>query len=592
MDIWLKPSKNRLNRISEVETTPGIAANDTSDNLGIIGEATIGGMVETAVDAKANNINNTIEAANHIKDIDVQSLADNLGEIGEAKIKDAIEGRVGETAQKIEDTLEKGQALYTKLAGFQAGINLAHNKNRKAANDTKESPKEPSPPAYTAGDIQFHLPVAIEHIIGLRIEQALNDHVVVYLTGRAPDTLAAKDIEQIGDKALIELSLPGQNTPFFTGRCTAINLEYQAGFHTVEIEGKSWTYELDIVKKRRSFQKLGISYEEFMSEVLADYREKAFINALPGDNKYIQFAVQYYDTDWELSKRVAAREGTVLVPEYKKTGQKPSFWLGLPNMSAEPLYVPAAKSVCRDHQNYQWLSANLDDSVQEKDFVTYEMESYAFYPLGQKVEYEGKTLTVVRCITELKKELIQNTYTLAYSEKIALASPENTNIKGVALAGKVLNSRGVNSKIHLDIDKTQEEADAIWFPYANETGNMFYCMPHNGETVNLYFKDGYEDNAIAMNGARKNGGSCKKTGDYNNRYFTNNERKELFLSPDTVSFTVDESAAEKIAIKMTNDGGILIESTKDICLNALQNITFEADEGIIMESGKAAGGSA
>ncbi|MCE5284228.1 MAG: hypothetical protein LLG02_00025 [Pelosinus sp.] len=62
-------------------------------------------------------------------------------------------------------------------------------------------------------------------------------------------------------------------------------MQYQAGFQTVEIEGKSWTYELDIVKKRRSFQKLGISYEEFMSEVLADYLEKAFINDLPGDKK-------------------------------------------------------------------------------------------------------------------------------------------------------------------------------------------------------------------------------------------------------------------------------------------------------------------
>jgi len=85
-----------------------------------------------------------------------------------------------------------------------------------------------------------------------------------------------------------------------------------------------------------------------------------------------------------------------------------------------------------------------------------------------------------------------------------------------------------------------------------------------------------------------------KTADYNNRYFTNHERKELFLSPDTVSFTVDESAANKITIKMTEQGGVAIESTKDICLNAAKTISFEADQGILMESGKpmdGAGGS-
>ena len=438
--------------------------------------------------------------------------------------------------------------------------------------------------AFTIGDMTYILPIKPQSLTEFYMTQSINDHVDLKMKGIAPDHLTATDVEAVGANAKIEINLPGSKVPYFAGVCTNIILSYQAGLKIVEFHGKSWTYELDIAKKKRSYQKLGISYNELFTDVLKDHPEASFINSLPNTKKYNSFAVQYWETDWEFFKRIAAREGTVLVPEYADQNHKPRFWLGLPKLPTKTLTTVAHKSSSRATDTYLAVARNYDETVKENDFITYETTSYETLPLGETVEYAGKKLTIVKIISQFHKGLLESTYTLATSEKMNLAHPENRNLMSVSLAGKVLTSRGVNSKLHLDIDEQQDESTAIWFPYANETGNTFYCMPHNGETINLYFKDGYEENAIAVNGARKNGGSCKKTSNYNNRSFATEDGKEMYLSPDSVSFTVDESAADKIAISMTDGDGITIESLQQIGFSAEKKMTFQAAKDITIDS--------
>jgi hypothetical protein len=274
----------------------------------------------------------------------------------------------------------------------------------------------------------------------------------------------------------------------------------------------------------------------------------------------------------------------VLVPEYNDKNHKPRFYFGLTEIPAKELATVAHKSISRDTEKYLAVIKNHDSAVDEEDFFTYETVGYEILPLGQTVNYDNKKLMIAKAISQLNQGLLETTYTLAASEKMTMAYPENINLMGVSLPGKVLNSRGVNSKVHLDIDETQDEATAIWFPYANETGNVFYCMPYNGEVINLYFKDGYEDNAIAVNGARKNGGTCKKTSNYNDRSFATDYGKEMFLSPDTVSFTVDEAAADKIMIKMNDGEGTSIESLQQIGFSTEKKMTFLAAKDITIDA--------
>lgn len=437
--------------------------------------------------------------------------------------------------------------------------------------------------AFSYSDITCILPVPLQSLVELTIIQAIGEHVKLRLTGTAPDTLEVSDIESVAPESPIEINLPGRDLPVFAGICTNIGMTYQADLKTVEITGHSWTSKLDINKKSRSYQNLGISYNELVADILKDYAEKDYRINLPEGKTYTTFAVQYWETDWEFLKRIAAREGTVLVPDYSDANHRPRFYLGLPDAPSKPLTATAKKIASRDIEKYLALANNLSEEIKETDLITYEDVGYEILTLGESVDYNGQQLTIIKIITKIEKGLLKNTYTLAFSEKMALSHNENHNLRSVALTGKVLTSSNIHSKIHLDIDEEQDEATAIWFPYSAPTNNFLYCMPHNGEDINLYFRDGWEANAIAISGARKNGGGCKKTADYNNRYFTNSERKELFLSPDTLSYTTDESAGDKITIRMTDPDGIFIESKQHIGMGADINLKLTAGKNIEME---------
>jgi hypothetical protein len=439
--------------------------------------------------------------------------------------------------------------------------------------------------AFSYSDITCTLPVTLQSLTELTLIQTIGKHVEVRLIGTAPDTMKDADVENVPPDSPITIKILGRDQPFFAGVCTSISMVYRADVKTVEIKGSSWTAQLDIKKKSRSYQKLGIPYNELVDDVLKDYPEKDYRINLPEEKNYTIFAVQYWETDWQFLKRIAAREGTVLVPDYCDEGQRPRFWLGLPNAPAKPLTPTARKTVGKDIEKYLNLASNRLENVDETEFFSYEDYSYEILTLGEKVDYNGRTLIITKIITEIEKGLLKNTYTLALSEKMALERNENQNLQSVALTGKVLASSNIHSKIHLDIDEEQDEGNAIWFPYAAPTNNFLYCMPQNGEDINLYFRDGWEANAIAISGARKNGGGCKKTADYNNRYFTNSERKELFLSPDTVSYTVDESAGDKITIRMTDPDGIFIESKQHIGIGADINLKLNAEKSIELEGG-------
>ncbi len=439
--------------------------------------------------------------------------------------------------------------------------------------------------AFTYGDITYTLPVELQSLVNLTLVQAIGDHVEISLTGIAPETLTVKDIEKVTPQAPVEINLAGRDQPYFAGMCTNVTLNYQAGVKTVHITGRSWTYLLDITKKSRSYQKLNIPYEELVADILKDYPEKDYRIILPDGGQYSTFAVQYWETDWQFLKRLAAREGTVLIAEYADKNHRPRFWLGIPKISAKPLPATPEQTACRDIKQYLDIAGNRIDTVQETDFTTYEDSGYQILHLGETVDYNGRQLTIVKIITRLDKGLLKHTYTLASSEKMAMAAPDNENLTGVALSGKVLTSGNIHSKVHLDIDEKQDVATATWFPYSAATNNQLYCMPHNGEVINLYFRDGYEENAIAISGARSNGQTCEKTGDYNNRYFTNFERKEFFFSPNTLSFTADESAASKITIRMTDAEGTAIDSVQQIGISGGINIKLEAEniaiEGVL-----------
>ena len=94
-------------------------------------------------------------------------------------------------------------------------------------------------------------------------------------------------------------------------------------------------------------------------------------------------------SNWQLLKRVAAREGTVLTPEYADAGHQPRFWLGLPQSVPLELTISSDKWMQKDNKKYQELAANYFPQVREPEFMVYRTTGYQTLHLGQTVTTAG-----------------------------------------------------------------------------------------------------------------------------------------------------------------------------------------------------------
>lgn len=69
------------------------------------------------------------------------------------------------------------------------------------------------------------------------------------------------------------------------------------GDYTVDITLEDYSILLDIKKKKRSFQCIGISYAEIIKSVFKEYEGKIFVRSC--ENASLQKPViQYEETDW------------------------------------------------------------------------------------------------------------------------------------------------------------------------------------------------------------------------------------------------------------------------------------------------------
>lgn len=136
---------------------------------------------------------------------------------------------------------------------------------------------------------------------------------------------------------------------------------------------------------------------------------------------------------------------------------------------------------------------------------------------------------------------------------------------GMSILGKVLSTGGETVKLHLDIDKIQDEKTAYPYVYAPDTGSVMYCMPKVGTTVSLYFSNEDEASARAVNCIRENGSTCSAMSNPNNRALNTEHGKQMFLNTDSMGFDIEDKGH---AIHMEDEIGIDLSSGKKVSIVA------------------------
>ena len=237
---------------------------------------------------------------------------------------------------------------------------------------------------------------------------------------------------------------------------------------------------------------------------------------------------------------------------------------------------------------YVELSENYLQSITETDFTYFTVETGQYYPLGSKVKFRDIKLVVAQSTAEIKGGNLLYEYLLCPVSGLKQKPILNRQIVGAALEGKVIDTEKDAVRVHLDIDKNQEKSKAWWFPYSTfytaEGNSGFYCMPQQGDHVQVYFPTGRAEEGVAINSVRKDKQSHAKTQNPDVKYFGTNQGKELMMSGGELSLTAKNQKEGKIQIKLNDDEGIEIRSDNEINLTARKDLFFDLEQRVSIKA--------
>ncbi|SFF33388.1 hypothetical protein SAMN04487969_1277 [Paenibacillus algorifonticola] len=173
---------------------------------------------------------------------------------------------------------------------------------------------------------------------------------------------------------------------------------------------------------------------------------------------------------------------------------------------------------------------------------------------------------VAESIISYASGLLTYEYVLVRRQTLRRKSRQNEGIQGVSLEGRVVKRANNMVKVHLDIDNAHDEQGNWWFPYSGEGNNMFHVLPDEGARIKVYFPNGVEKKAMAINSVR--GGSEEM------------KSRTVFQKPTTKVF--ESPGAAKMQL---GDDGVLFEKgTVSLHLDG-GNITVNASEDVLLVAG-------
>lgn len=205
----------------------------------------------------------------------------------------------------------------------------------------------------------------------------------------------------------------------------------------------------------------------------------------------------------------------------------------------------------------------------ESDFVSYRVHTNQYCQVGGNVSFKGQMWVVTESVITYESGLIYYEYVLMQRAALRRKVRTNRALQGVALEGRVIKRGNNMVKVHLDIDHDHDERGNWWFPYSPEGNNIFHCMPEKGACIKVYFPEGTEKKAIAINSVRGRNDEMKS------RTVFQKPMTKVFHMPGAAKMELGEDGVlfEKNTVSLTLDGN-------DISLNATESILVVASNEI------------
>lgn len=419
----------------------------------------------------------------------------------------------------------------------------------------------------------------IQRILHLEIKHKSNEHGQAVVIGEADIAAAQEYANRVNGKSTVTIktSAKGQPAVLFVGSVSNAGIQKQGTYARITLKLSSTSIFLDSKRNNKSFQRTGMSYEEVIKSAI---QGEADITMQVSDKPIGSIIMQYNETNWEFTKRMAAVFGAPVITNL--TTKKPHITIGLPTGAKTYQASDIETASGMDEERYAGLAASQGtENMMQKDFMGTSIDSYQYVFLGDKISYGGNTQKVQGVYSTLHSGILKTTISVAAKGGFAQPQKVNGQVSGKMFSGTVQAVKRDMVQVHLtDIDSAYDAGGDYWFPYStaysSNDGSGFYCMPAEGDTVRVFFPSGKEGSAFAASSV-----SVSPLDNPKHKRWRTPGGKEILFTEEGIFITCKEN---KIFINLTDEDGITIQSDKDINICAANNVLVMGNKDVVVEA--------
>ena len=415
----------------------------------------------------------------------------------------------------------------------------------------------------------------------MKLQCKVNEHAVVKMKLLVDSEEEIIEILErlIGSDLRIDEVVDEENRWYrklFCGIIKNATVVHAGRLFTIMISGVSCSDLLDREKKNCSFQNINQTYNSMMQRVINGTKEASVGWNLSKEQVINRLIVQYDETDWNFTKRIASYLHTFVITDEKT--HTPNISVGIQKKikqewkSENELYV-VEKGIDKQYQSI--LSGNNN----HYDFIYYSFKSKKNYDLCDWFLISGESFIISSKEAMFERGELFFIYKVQKEASFWQSEKYNSAIKGIALCGKVKKTQKENIYVQLDIDK-EENADYAFF-WEPVYGNFTYCMPECGEQVRVYFPTEDEREASVIHTVRENS-DCECFSQNQNRVFATNQDKQMRLYPGELAMESKENEFSRNLLELKDYKGISFNSTGSIVLRAEGNIAFDSEKIFVL----------
>lgn len=412
----------------------------------------------------------------------------------------------------------------------------------------------------------------IQYIKELKITADINEHTNLTLVAVLPEDREEKDINtKCNTPIKVYVLRDNESTDLYYGIITEIKVKRNADYFELHVKAKSYTYLMDIIRRKRSFQNRDLSIYNLVQGITKVYYQ-GVCNLNISDERVNKLWLQYDETDFEFIKRIASYYNVGIFPGTSTEGVH--YYIGTPQQYPRSIeaYEYTVTKLIEDYNNIQ--QNDLPDS-NDNLYINYQVKSYEIFELGSCVNFKGQFLYVSKLVYEIRKGILTNIYNLQPQEAQNKGRIYGEKFRGISLEGTVSEVSSDQIKVKLDIDNNNQDCGYCWFKYstvaASSDGSGWYFMPEVNDRVRIYFPTADEEDAFAI--------SCihEINADPSTKYISTIHGNKIVFSNSGITI----SAGGNSTIYLDKGGGISI-SGGSISVNASDSVSISSGNNVVI----------